>query len=233
MLNEPKVHHKGLTVRSYVEGVLKPGYRIVKAIDPSAKVLPAAYNNLPVLGDRKEFWDLARGSYDIANYHQYADWGKFRAEPTGERDEIEVREFRAEMDNHGEKGRPFWLTEIGFWGSGSLGGIAQAGESDPELKGSFKPFYNGREYLNHPAVAREDAKRAAWMKDVFQRLFAIPGCERAHLWVSMDEFEGGWKPDALYGAGSQPKVLQVDLWGIIAGDRTWRKSAYTLQEMLK
>lgn len=71
------------------------------------------------------------------------------------------------------------------------------------------------------------------MKDVFRRLWAIPGCERAYLWVVMDEFEGGWKPDALYGQSSDPRVRQVDLWGIIAGDRKWRKSAYSLQEMLK
>ena len=50
----------------------------------------------------------------------------------------------------------------------------------------------------------------------------------------MDEFEGGWKPDALYGRPTEDqKVGQVDLWGIIAGDRRWRKSAYVLQEMLR
>ena len=234
ILNEPKVHHKGLTVRSYVEGVLRPGYRIVKSIDPSAKVLPCAYNNLPVLGDKEEFWDLARGSYDIGNYHQYADWGIFRTEPTGEKDEREVREYRAEMDKHGEKDKPFWLTEMGFWGTGSLGGIAAAGERDPELTGKFKPFYTGREYLDHPAVVREDSKRALWIKDVFPRVLAVRGCEKAFLWVSMDEFEGGWKPDALYGRATEgQKVGQADLWGIIAGDRKWRKSAYVLQEMLK
>jgi len=234
ILNEPKVHHKGLTVKSYVEGILKPAYGIVKSIDPSAKVLPCAYNNLPVLGEPQEFWELARGSYDIANYHQYADWGRFRTEPTGERDELEVREFRAEMDKHGERGRSFWLTEIGFWGTGSLAGIAEAGEADPALKGTFKPFYAGREYLRHPAVTREDAKRARWIADVLPRVLAIPGCERAHLWVSMDEFEGGWKPDALYGRATEGhEVGQVDLWGIIAGDSKWRKSAYALQEMLR
>ena len=234
ILNEPKVHHQGLTVRSYVEGVLKPGYRIVKSIDPGAKVLPCAYNNLPVLGNKEEFWDLARGSYDIGNYHQYADWGIFRIEPNGERDEVEVREFRAEMDKYGEKDKPFWLTEMGFWGTGSLGGIASAGEREPELRGRFKPFYTGREYLDHPAVVREDAKRALWIKDAFSRVLAVRGCEKAFLWVSMDEFEGGWKPDALYGRVAEgEKVGQVDLWGIIAGDRKWRKSAYALQEMLK
>ena len=234
ILNEPKVHHKGLTVRSYVEGVLGPGYRIIKSIDPSAKVLPCAYNNLPVLGNRGEFWDLARGSYDIGNLHQYADWDLFRTQPTGEKDEREVLEFRAEMDKNGEKEKPFWLTEMGFWGTGSLAGIAAAGERDLELKGRFKPFYTGREYLDHPAVAREDAKRALWIKDVFPRVLAVRGCEKAFLWVSMDEFEGGWKPEALYGRATEgQKVGQVDLWGIIAGDRKWRKSAYALQEILK
>lgn len=234
ILNEPRVHHKGLTVAEYAEKILRPSYRIIKAIDPQAFVLPCAYNNLPVVGNKEEFWDLARGSYDIGNYHQYADWGRFRGEPTGERDEREVREFRAEMDKHGERDKPFWLTEIGFWGTGSLAGIASAGQHDPDLRGTFKPFYTGREYLDHPAVAREDSKRARWIKEVFPRVLAIRGCEKAFLWVSMDEFEGGWKPDALYGRPMEGrKVGQVDLWGIIAGDRQWRTSAYALQEMLK
>lgn len=233
ILNEPKVHHRGLTVRAYAEGILRPAYRIVKSVDPTAKVLACAYNNLPVLGNKEDFWDAARGSYDIANLHVYADWGRFRTETTAEKEEREVRDFRAEMEKHGEAGKPLWLTEIGWWGTASLGGLAQAAESDPELRGKFKPFYTGREYLDHPAVAREDEKRALWIKDVFRRLLVIPGCEKAFLWVSMDEFEGGWKPDALYGRGGDPPVRQVDLWGIIAGDRTWRRSAYAFQQLLR
>jgi hypothetical protein len=112
--------------------------------------------------------------------------------------------------------------------------MAKAAEDDPELRGKFKPFYTGQEYLNHPVVAREDGRRAVWMKDMFPRMLAIPGCEKVFLWVSMDEFEGGWKPDTLYGKATEgQKVGQVDLWGIIAGDRKWRKSAYVLQEILK
>lgn len=41
------------------------------------------------------------------------------------------------------------------------------------------------------------------------------------------------KPDPLYGRGNLPNVGQVDLWGIIAGDRKWRKSAYAFQELLR
>jgi hypothetical protein len=45
----------------------------------------------------------------------------------------------------------------------------------------------------------------------------------------LDEFEGGYKPDKLYGETG----AKNDLWGIIAGDKTWRKSAFTLQEILR
>jgi hypothetical protein len=34
ILNEPKVHHKDLTVVEYAEKILRPSYRIIKAIDP-------------------------------------------------------------------------------------------------------------------------------------------------------------------------------------------------------
>jgi len=33
MLNEPRTFHVGLTVTDYVERILKPGYRIVKAVE--------------------------------------------------------------------------------------------------------------------------------------------------------------------------------------------------------
>lgn len=234
ILNEPRGQHKQLSVKAYVEGILKPAYRIIKSVDPAAKVLPCAYNQLPPVGNREEFWDLARGYYDIQNLHNYEDWGHFRTDATAEKEERTVREFRAEMEKYGEGNKSFWLTEIGWWGTGSLNGMANAAEGDPELRGTFKPVYTGREYLDHPVVTREDARRAVWMKDMFPRMLAIPGCEKVFLWVSMDEFEGGWKSDALYGRAAEgQKVGQVDLWGIIAGDRKWRKSAYVLQDMLK
>lgn len=234
ILNEPGYHHKGLTVKAYCEGILKPAYRIVKSVDPQAKVLPCSYHDLPILGQKEEFWDLARGSYDIANYHVYEDWGRFRTNTTAEKEERTVKNFRAEMQKHGEADKPLWITEIGWWGSGSLREMAKAAENDPEMRGKFKPFYTGREYLDHPVVAREDKRRAEWMKDMFPRLLAIPGCEKVFLWVSMDEFEGGFNPEALYGAATEGQtVKQVDLWGIIAGDRKWRESADVMQAILR
>lgn len=39
ILNEPKVHHKGLTVKAYAERILKPAYRIVKSVKPGREGL--------------------------------------------------------------------------------------------------------------------------------------------------------------------------------------------------
>ena len=233
ILNEPGGQHRDLSVKAYVEGILKPSYRIIKSVDPQAKVLPCAYNNLPSIGRTEEFWGLARGYYDIANLHIYEDWGRFRTDATAVQEEGTVRKFLVQMQRHGEGDMPLWVTEVGWWGTANLGQLASAAENDPELRDSFKPFYTGRECLDHPVVAREDELRASWMKDMFPRLLAIHGCEKVFMWVSMDEFEGGWKPDSLYGVASEgQKVRQVDLWGIIAGDREWRKSAYVLQKLL-
>lgn len=236
ILNEPAGQHHGLTLEAYVDSVLKPSYRIIKAADPQAKVLPCAYNHLPGAQSdavnapgREAFWDLARGYYDIGNIHEYADWNIFRTEPVATEEERDLRAFRALMDKHGEGGKPFWVTEIGWWGTGSLSNKYEIYRQDPESGVTFKSLYAGREILEHPVVQREDALRSEWMKDLFHRLPTIPGCERAFLWVSLDEFEGGYKPDKLYGESA----ANSDLWGIIAGDQTWRKSAFTLQEILK
>jgi hypothetical protein len=64
---QAKVHHKDLTVVEYAEKILRPSYRIINAIDPQALVLPCAYNNLSVMGNREDFWEPARGFYDIHN----------------------------------------------------------------------------------------------------------------------------------------------------------------------
>ncbi len=75
ILNEPSGQHLDLTLHAYVEGILKPSYRIIKSEDPQAKVLPCAYNELPggksdAVGPkgREIFWDLARGYYDIGQF---------------------------------------------------------------------------------------------------------------------------------------------------------------------
>ena len=55
----------------------------------------------------------------------------------------------------------------------------------------------------------------------------------AGVWVSLDEFESGYDPNRIYGMGSdEMPASQVDLWGIIAGDKSWRKSAHALQELI-
>lgn len=236
ILNEPDGQHRGLTLAAYVDRVLKPSYRIIKVADPQAKVLPCAYNHLPGTQSdainapgREAFWDLARGYYDIGNVHEYADWNIFRTQPDATEEERDLRAFRALMEQHGEGGKPFWVTEIGWWGTGSLSNKYEIYRQDPESGVTFKSLYAGREILEHPVVLREDTLRSEWMKDLFRRLATIPGCERAFLWASLDEFEGGYKPDTLYGETG----AKSDLWGIIAGDKTWRTSAFTLQEILR
>ena len=87
----------------------------------------------------------------------------------------------------------------------------------------------GREILDHPVVKREDALRAEWLRDAFPRVLAIPGCERAFLWAAMDEFEGGFDPARTYGKEGE---RQADLWGVIAGDRSWRAGAHALRGLL-
>jgi hypothetical protein len=236
ILNEPSGQHFDLTLHDYVNRILKPGYRIIKAADSQARVLPCAYNELPSThsdaadaAGRAAFWDLARGYYDVANVHEYADWNIFRTQPVAVEEERMLREFRALMEKHGEGQKPFWITEVGWWGTGSMLNKYEVYRQDPESGIQFKPAYKGSELLAHPVVVREDALRAEWMKDLFRRLAEIPGCERVFLWASMDEFEGGFHPEAEYGE----RAAQADLWGFIAGDTTWRKSAFTLQEILR
>jgi hypothetical protein len=239
ILNEPKAFHKGLTVDHYVEKILKPSYRIIKSEDPQSRVLPCAFGELPLLGDKERFWDTARGFYDIHNMHLYVDWGLFRSQPSAAQEEKAIRDFRALVEKHGEAGKALWVTEIGWWGTASLtGSIFEYYKKDARNWGTkyyeFLDAYTGKDMLSHQVVIREDALRAEWMKDLFPRVLMIPGCEKVFLWVSLDEFEGGYQPDQLYGRSSatQP-AKQVDLWGIIAGDKTWRKSAFALQELLR
>jgi hypothetical protein len=235
MLNEPHVHHKEMTVLDYVEGILKPGYRIVKSIDPQMKVLPCAYNQLPMSGNAEDFWDASRGYYDIHNLHIYADWAMFRSQTHADLEVEEAVNFRALMEKHGEGDKAFWVTETGWWGTCSLApGMYDVYKKIPALWIDLKPVYAGKEILAHPVVQREDEKRAVWMNDLFPRLLNVAGCDKVFLWVALDEFENGYDPDRLYGqnTGGQPGD-QVDLWGIIAGDKTWRKSAYSLQEIMR
>lgn len=235
MLNEPNTHHKGLAVLDYVEKILKPGFRIVKSIDPQAKVLPCAYNNLPIIGNKEDFWEASRGYCDIHNLHIYRDWAIFRSQTHADLEVEDAANFHSLMEKHGEAEKGFWVTETGWWGTGGLtSSMYETYKQDPTLRIAFKPSYSGKEILEHPVVLREDEKRAAWMKELFPGLLNIPGCEKVFFWVALDEFENGYAPDRWYGntTAEQPGA-QVDLWGIIAGDKTWRKSAFVLQKILQ
>jgi len=236
ILNEPSGQHLDLTLHAYVEGILKPSYRIIKSVDSKATVLPCAYNELPggksdAVGPRgrEAFWDLARGYYDIGNLHEYADWNIFRTQPVATEEERALGEYRAMMEKHGEGAKPFWVTEIGWWGTGSLSNKYEVYRQDPETGVAFKADYSGKEILENPVVLREDALRAQWMKDLIPRVRLIPGCQKIFFWASMDEFEGGFNSQTEYGENAP----RSDLWGFIAGDKTWRKSASTLQKILE
>ena len=74
ILNEPRAHHAGLTLVDYAEKILKPAYQLLKSIDPRCSVLPCAFNHLPGVGSKDDFWDAARGYCDIHNYHLWW-WG--------------------------------------------------------------------------------------------------------------------------------------------------------------
>ena len=87
-------------------------------------MLPCAYNQLPILGERKEFWDAARGYYDLQNLHVYQDWGMFRSRSTADQEAEAVQAFRQTMVEHGEGDKGFWVTETGWWGTGSITGSA-------------------------------------------------------------------------------------------------------------
>lgn len=219
----------------YCQKVLQPANAIVKSLDSNAKVLACAYNNLPVVGEREEFWDAARGHYDILNHHQYDSWGMFRTECLPEADVAETQAFRDLADKNGEADKPIWITEMGWWGTGSLADtVYDTYKQFPGLWTPVLPAYTGQELMEHPILVREDEHRARWMRAVCPALLEIRGCEKIFFWVAMDEFEGGFEMDQLYGRAVEGQnVRNVDLWGIIGGDKKWRKSALALQTMLE
>jgi len=71
------------------------------------------------------------------------------------------------------------------------------------------------------------------MKDMYPRMLAVPGCDKVFLWVAMDEFEGGYTPTALRHKSGRCARRSGGHMGTHRGDRTWRKSAHTLQSLLK
>jgi len=252
ILNEPKVFHKGLTVLEYVNKILKPSYNIIKNIDPGSKVLPCAYNNLPVIGNKEDFWEAAHGYYDIQNYHLYSFWGYLRFNSNADPEIEEMENFRNLMNAHGEKEMKFWITEAGWFGtSGVVGSLYYYYRNVPNIYAldemlqeqnnshlhedlTLKPYYTGDEIMKHELTIREDSLCAYWMKDFYPRILSVDGCEKVFQWVVMDEFEGGYNPDLHYGRsveGDSTMVKDAAIWAIIGGDKKWRKSAYSIKEI--
>ncbi len=252
ILNEPKVFHKELTVLEYVNKILKPSYRIIKKVDPGSKVIPCAYNNLPIIGDKEDFWDAARGYYDIQNYHLYSFWGYLRFNSSADPEIEEIQNFRNLMLIHGAKDMKFWITEAGWFGtSGVVGSLFYYYRNVPNIYAldemlqeqnkshlhedlTLKPYYTGDEIMKHEVTIREDSLCAYWMKDFYPRVLSVDGCEKVFQWVVMDEFENGYNPDLYYGRsveGDTTTVKDAALWAIIGGDKKWRKSAYSIKEI--
>lgn len=243
ILNEPKSFHNGLTVMGYVDKILKPSYKIIKKIDPGSKVLSCAYNNLPMIGNKENFWDAARGYYDIQNYHLYSYWGYLRFNGNADPEIDEMKKFRKLMIKQNENNMKYWITETGWFGtSGITGSLNYYYRNVPNISGlkemlaeynpshihtelNLQPYYTGEEIIKHPVTIQEDSLCSLWMKDLYPRALSLNGCEKFFQWVVMDEFEDGYKPKVPYGMkvdGDTIKVKQVASWGIIGGDKKWR-----------
>lgn len=236
ILNEPNSFHEGLTVMEYVDKILIPSYKIIKKIDPASKVLPCAYNQLPRIGNKGDFWEAARGYYDIQNYHIYSYWGYLRFDTKADPEIKEMQDFRNLMIRHGEKDKMFWLTETGWYGtSGIVGSLYHYYRNVPPEDITLKPYYTGEEIMKHPVTIHEDLLCSLWMKDLYPRALSVEGCAKVFQWVVIDEFEDGYKPQAYYGRkieGDTVNVKNVDIWGLIGGDKKWRKSAFSLREII-
>ena len=199
-----------------------------KELQPESTVLPCAYSHLPVLGDNAYFWAHALDCCDVHNLHVYVHWGYIRRtdDPTPELDY--VQNFARLLAEHGQLEKGFWITETGWFGTC---GPAHNFYSfyrrygDIDLPGAL----TGREIVEHPAVAAEGKKCAAWLLRTYPALLEIEGCRKVFHWTSMDEFQDGYDPDARYGRGEG--VRSMDMWGVIAGDGSWRDPAFAIRTL--
>ncbi len=135
------------------------------------------------------------------------------------------------MIKHGLKDKPFWITEIGWWGTGS-----KQMDGDTAKKSGTRAW-TAAEIINSKMHPREDSLRAIWLKDLFPKLLKIEGYGNIFLWCAIDEYEGGFDAScSYYQVGEDSKYDKhplFDLWGIFSGDKQWKKSAYALQQIIK
>jgi hypothetical protein len=94
--------------------LLKATYQAIKAADPTAKVILGGLANVGINADGSNYlqtlYDLGGAPYfDVVSIHYYSYPGN-GIEPI----QKAVASVRTIMDAHGDKGKPLWLTEIGW-----------------------------------------------------------------------------------------------------------------------
>lgn len=230
IMNEPGHHHFDLNTIDYVDLILKPVSTLIRSIDKDAVIIACSTYQLPK-DNREYFWANSSPYTDIYNIHNYSKWDAFRTQPTADEEVKDITNFRNDMLRHNIT-KPFWITEIGWWGSGCKYIDGDSTNSDVGYK-KFK----GEEILKSKLHLHEDSLRAIWLKDLFPKMMKIDGCEKVFLWCAMDEYEGGFNSKTEYYSVSanskEDKHPLFDLWGIFDGNRKWKKSAYALKDILK
>jgi hypothetical protein len=94
---------------SYVERVVIPGYKAVKAVDPRAKVILAA-SQKPDAEWLRGIYRLGGGSsFDIVTYHDYSADRRVLTNASVVRDVLR---------EHGQERKPIWLGEYGLQENG-------------------------------------------------------------------------------------------------------------------
>lgn len=94
--------------------MLRATYQAIKAVNPEAQVVLGGLANGGLNSDGssylKNLYDLGGGSFfDVVSIHVYSH-PRYGVGPV----EKSVNAVRAEMDAHGDKNKPLWLTEIGW-----------------------------------------------------------------------------------------------------------------------
>ena len=117
--------------------LLKATYQTIKAADPTAKVVLGGLANAGINSDGSNYlqslYDLGGVSYfDVVSIHYYSA-PMYGVAPV----QHAVESVRAIMDSHGDRGKPLWLTEIGWSDTASSGGTATKDEIATFLKAVY------------------------------------------------------------------------------------------------
>ena len=217
-------------ISRYLEDYLIPGSRALKAAQPDCMILPDQDSRLP-----QGFYQAARGYFDVAHDACIPDWGFLRLDTGCDAEVEKIRQLRDRLDAAGCEDVPLWITEAGWFGTAGLTGeVGDYYNILPEIQGEeeiahepVSPQYTGAALLNHELTRHEDALCAQWLKECYPRLLE-EGVERIFHTRLLDEFEGGYRPDAVYGHSQHPRA---SLWGVIGGNGKPRASAKALSEV--